>query len=121
MKTLKLNAETLAKLQAITNANIVKKSKGTSIADSIISALKDKKAMTRVELVNEISAARYEENFAKIDEAEIAKPEFLENWSKINTTVKNSIDTSISKNNREPQYDGYELVVSDNKYSLVKK
>ena len=118
MKT--LNNELLARLQAITNANLVKKQKGTSISDLIVQVLKDKNPMSRVELTNEISAIRYEEAFAKIDEKEMAKAEFLENWSKVNTTVKNGIDTSISKNNREPQYGQYSLVVAENKYSLKK-
>lgn len=121
MKTsTKMNAATLAKLQSITNANIVKKSKSTSISDLMIQVLKDGVELDRIELTNEISAIRYEEKFSVIDDAEMSKAEFLENWSKINTTVKNGIDTSISKNNREPQYGKLTLKVANNKYSLVK-
>ena len=120
MKTSKITPEISLKLQSITNSNLVKKSKGTSISDLMIEVLKDGSKLTRIELTNEISIIRYEEAFTKIDDNEITKPEFLENWSKINTTVKNGIDTSISKNNREPQYGSLTLKVNDNKYSLVK-
>jgi len=82
--------------------------KGTN--EYIIEVLLKNKELTRVEMTFEISLLRFDEitntKLAEQDENDI---EFIKTWKAVNTTVKNSIDTNISKNNFTPQYKGYSL------------
>ena len=95
--------------------------KGTN--EYIIEVLLKNKELTRVEMTYEISLLRYNDiTNTKLEEQDYTKKEFVESWKKVNTTVKNSIDTNISKNNREPQYGDYILKQnSSNKYYLEPK
>ncbi len=95
--------------------------KGTN--EFIIEVLLKNKELTRVEMTYEISLLRYNDiTNTKLEEQDYTKKEFVESWKKVNTTVKNSIDTNISKNNREPQYGDYILKQnSNNKYYLEPK
>ena len=107
-------------LKELTNKEFNKSSKSQkSTNDFIIEVLKDKKQLTRIEMTFEISLLRYESIIGrKLDDKETERNEFPNDWKKVNTTVKNSIDTNISKNNREPQYGEYQLKSVDNKYYL---
>jgi len=110
----------LSMLKELTNKEFNKSSKSQkSTNDFIIEVLKDKKQLTRIEMTFEISLLRYESIIGrKLDDKETERNEFPNDWKKVNTTVKNSIDTNISKNNREPQYGEYQLKSVDNKYYL---
>ena len=92
--------------------------KGTN--EYIIEVLLKNKELTRVEMTYEISLLRYNDiTNTKLVDQDFNSKEFVESWKKVNTTVKNSIDTNISKNNREPQYKDYVLKQnSSNKYYL---
>ena len=91
-----------------------------STNEYIIEVLLKHKELTRVEMTYEISLLRYNElTNTKLEEQDFSKKEFQESWKKVNTTVKNSIDTNISKNNREPQYKDHVLKQNaSNKYYL---
>lgn len=106
-------------LKELTNNQFNKGTKSTkSTNDYIIEVLKGKK-LTRVEMVFEISLLRYEElTGKKLDDKETEDKEFPNKWLKVNTTIKNSIDTNISKNNREPQYGDLQLKQEGAKYFL---
>lgn len=114
----------LEMLKSLTNKEFNKGSKSTKgMNDFIIEVLKGKK-LTRIEMVFEISLLRYEEITGKVlDDKETERADFAESWKKVNTTVKNGIDTNISKNNREPQYGEFKLKQDGPKYFLesVKK
>lgn len=114
----------LQMLKELTNEKFsksTKSSKGTN--DYIIEVLKNKK-LTRVEMTFEITLLRYEEIVGrKLTDEESERNDFKETFDKVLTTVKNSIDTNISKNNREPQYKEFMLKKQEDKYflELVKK
>jgi hypothetical protein len=95
------------------------KSSQKATNDYIIEVLLKHKELTRVEMTYEISLLRYDEiTSKKLEEQDFATKEFQESWKRVNTTIKNSIDTNISKNNREPQYKDYVLKQNANKYYL---
>jgi len=113
----------LSMLKELTNKEFSKSSKSQkSTNDFIIEVLQAHKKLTRIEMTFEISLLRYESIIGrKLDDKETERTEFASDWKKVNTTVKNSIDTNISKNNREPQYKDFVLKQDDNKYYLEAK
>lgn len=112
----------LETLKSLTMKEFNKSSKSTKgMNDFIIEVLKGKR-LTRIEMVFEISLLRYEEIIGrKLTDQESESDEFPANWKKVNTTVKNGIDTNISKNNREPQYKEFILKQDGAKYFLELK
>jgi hypothetical protein len=105
----------LQMLKELTTKKFNKSSKSTkSTNEFIIEVLKNKR-LTRVEMTFEISLLRYEElTGRKLTDQETESKDFAKSWDSVLTTVKNSIDTNISKNNREPQYNEF-VLKSDNK------
>ena len=114
----------LQMLKELTNEKFSKSAKSAkSTNDYIIEVLKNKK-LTRVEMTFEIALLRYKEIVGReLNDEECERKDFKETFDKVLTTIKNSIDTNISKNNREPQYKEFILKKQDDKYflELIKK
>lgn len=110
----------LEMLKSLTNKEFNKGTKSTKgMNDFIMEVLTKNGKLTRVEMVFEISLLRYEEIIGvKLDDKESETKDFAEKWKKVNITVKNGIDTNISKNNREPQYGEFKLKQDGTKYYL---
>ena len=122
--------KTLAeRLLEITVQNTVKKSVKTSINDLILKVLTEKnEKLDRSELVSRIAKLRYEDEFKKeLKESDLDDPKVLEDLLKIIKTVKNGVDTSISKSNNNSSFHYnenfkyYELCEMNNKYFIEKK
>lgn len=122
--------KTLAeRLLEITVQNTVKKSVKTSINDLILKVLTEKnEKLDRSELVSRIAKLRYEDEFKKeLKESDLDDPKVLEDLLKIIKTVKNGVDTSISKSNNNSSFHynenfkNYELCEMNNKYFIEKK
>lgn len=127
------NLDLLNKALEVTTNNVTKK-KGKSNRitpnDRILKLLfDDKQELTRVEIVNHITYQRMEESMDREIQAEdFENEEFLASWAKLSKTVKNSVDTSISKSNNNAsfhyneKYDGYLLTVSKSgTYTIIEK
>jgi len=114
------------KLLALTISNTVKKSSTTSINHLILKVLQEKnEKLTRPEIVARIAQIRYDESHdVKLDEKNLDNKEVLEDFLKIIKTVKNGVDTSISKSNNNssfsfnPEFKQYELCEKDGKYFI---
>jgi len=114
------------RLLELTIANTVKKSSTTSINHLILKVLQEKsEKLTRPEIVARIAQIRYDESHeVKLSDKELEKQEVLEEFLKIIKTVKNGVDTSISKSNNNssfsfnPEFKEYELCEKDNKYFI---
>lgn len=122
--------KTLAeRLLEITVQNTVKKSVKTSINDLILKVLTEKnEKLDRSELVSRIAKLRYEDEFKKeLKESDLDDPKILEDLLKIIKTVKNGVDTSISKSNNNSSFHynenfkNYELCEMNNKYFIEKR
>ena len=94
------------RLLEITVQNTVKKSVKTSINDLILKVLTEKnEKLSRPEIVSRIAKLRYEDEFKKeLKDSDLDKPEVLEDLLKIIKTVKNGVDTSISKSNNNSSF-----------------
>ena len=114
------------RLLKLTIANTVKKSTTTSINHLILRVLQEKnEKLTRPELVARISEIRYNDSHTSpITEKDLEKPEVLEEFLKIVKTVKNGVDTSISKSNNNssfsfnPEFKAFELCEEAGKYFI---
>lgn len=122
--------KTLAeRLLEITVQNTVKKSVKTSINDLILKVLTEKnEKLSRPEIVSRIAKLRYEDEFKKeLKDSDLDDPKVLEDLLKIIKTVKNGVDTSISKSNNNSSFhynenfSKYELLEINNKYFIEKK
>lgn len=116
----------LKKSMELTIENIVKKSNRKSINNYLVDVLKDGQKKTRIELVNEITLLRLQET-EEVNEKSFDDKKFLERFTKMNKTVKNGVDTSISnsKNNSSFNYNkdfnkSFELVRNESKQFLIK-
>ena len=117
------------RLLEITVQNTVKKSVKTSINDLILKVLTEKnEKLDRSELVSRIAKLRYEDEFKKeLKESDLDNPKVLEDLLKIIKTVKNVVDTSISKSNNNSSFHynenfkNYELCEINNKYFIIAK
>ena len=117
------------RLLEITVQNTVKKSVKTSINDLILKVLTEKnEKLDRSELVSRIAKLRYEDEFKKeLKDSDLDDPKVLEDLLKIIKTVKNGVDTSISKSNNNSSFhhnenfSKYELLEINNKYFIKKK
>lgn len=117
------------RLLEITVQNTVKKSVKTSINDLILKVLTEKnEKLDRSELVSRIAKLRYEDEFKKeLKEKDLDDPKVLEDLLKIIKTVKNGVDTSISKSNNNSSFHynenfkNYELCEMNNKYFIIAK
>ena len=117
------------RLLEITVQNTVKKSVKTSINDLILKVLTEKnEKLDRSELVSRIAKLRYEDEFKKeLKEKDLDDPKVLEDLLKIIKTVKNGVDTSISKSNNNStfhyneNFKNYELCEMNNKYFIEKR
>ena len=129
MKNTNVNAVLAARLLELTVANTVKRATSNgSINDLLVKVLyEDKKRMTRVELINELTKIRFEEKFeTKIDENFFEDAGLIEQFVKLTKTVKNGVDTSLSRSNNNSSfhfnqnYAKYLLVEnSDRTYEMV--
>jgi len=93
----------LEKSMELTIKNIVKKSSRKSINNYIIDILKDNQKKTRIQLVNEITLLRLQET-EKVSDASFTDEKFLEKFSKMNKTVKNGVDTSVSNSQNRSSF-----------------
>ena len=117
------------RLLEITVQNTVKKSVKTSINDLILKVLTEKnEKLSRPEIVSRIAKLRYEDEFKKeLKDSDLDNPKVLEDLLKIIKTVKNGVDTSISKSNNNSSFhhnenfSKYELLEANNKYFIVAK
>ena len=126
MKNVNLNALALQ----MTKENLVKtRSSKKSVNDYLVEILgkDDKMSMTRIELTNEITLLRLQEN-EEVNEKSFQDSEFIERFKKMNKTVKNGLDTSISKGKSSSCFvssrfkDDYELIENNDKtYSMKTK
>lgn len=126
------NANVNAKLDVTKKLlNLLDKGKTTtksSINELIVKVLQDpSKALTRVELVNEITILRYEEaNNCEITNEMLESDEFVKEFQNMAKTVKNGVDTSISHSNNNSSFHFNEnfkmwnLSEKSGKYSLTK-
>ena len=82
----------------LTTENLVKtRNSKKSINSYLVDILGEDptKKMTRVELTNEITLMRLQEE-SEVTEASFQDPEFIAKFKKMNKTVKNGLDTSIA-------------------------
>ena len=128
------NLDLLNKALEVTTKNVTKKrgsSNRITTNDRLLKLLfgDDKEALTRVEIVNHITYQRMEEKLKRelIDE-DFENEQFLIDWAKLSKTVKNSVDTSISKSNNNAsfhyneKYNDYLMVITpENKYKVILK
>ena len=126
------NLDLLNKALEVTTKNVTKKrgsSNRITTNDRILKLLfEDKLELTRVEIVNHITYQRTEESMDReITSEDFKNEEFLASWAKLSKTVKNSVDTSISKSNNNAsfhyneKYNEYLLVVSKlGTYKIIK-
>jgi hypothetical protein len=132
MKVLRANnvntKELNAKLLELTVANTVKRQSVANVNDLLVEVLlKPKARMTRVELINAISIKRFEAKYGPgLLEVITSEPELTENFVKIVKTVKNGVDTGLSRSNNNSsffynqKYAKYILVEnSDKTYEMV--
>lgn len=115
----------------MTKKNVVKSTKKESVNESLVRILfKDKKKLSRVELISQISLDRLidehtEEVLTKLVEKDRKK--FDELMSSTNKTVKNGVDTSVSdsKNNSSfsynEKYKDMKLECISGKYQITSK
>lgn len=83
----------------LTKENLVKsRTSRKSINSYLVDILgsDSKKKLTRIELTNEITMLRLQEN-EEVTEKSFQDSEFIERFKKMNKTVKNGLDTSIAK------------------------
>lgn len=94
------------RLLELTIANTVKRPVEMNVNDLLVEVLLESKAkLTRVELINEVSIKRFEQKFGPGLLEEVASnPELLESFVKIVKTVKNGIDTSLSRSNNNSSF-----------------
>tara|TARA_Y100000310_G_C20187110_1_gene580805 strand:- start:12 stop:413 length:402 start_codon:yes stop_codon:yes gene_type:complete len=118
----------------LTKSNIQKtRSSKKSINDYLVEILGDgKKSYTRIELTNLITVERLKDSGITDDQLHnglLKKDvEIIEKFTKMNKTVKNGLDTSISKGKSSSCFvsskysDQYELIQDeDRKYKMVLK
>ena len=127
------NLDLLNKALEVTTNNVTKKrgkSTRTTTNDRLLKLLfDDNQELTRVEIVNHITYQRTEESIGReITAEDFENEEFLADWAKLSKTVKNSVDTSISKSNNNAsfhyneKFDGYLLTVSKSgTYTIIEK
>lgn len=134
MKVLRANnmnaKELSAKLLELTEANTVKRQSVANVNDLLVEVLLEPKArMTRVELINAVAIKRFEAKYGPglLDQI-TSQPELTENFVKIVKTVKNGIDTSLSRSNNNSsfhfnaRYAKYLLIENTDKtYEMVLK
>jgi hypothetical protein len=99
-----------------------------SINDSMFDLLYNQgEKLTRQELITYISYERYENEVAEIDDKIAKQLGTDKEWKRINKTVKNGLDTALCNGQTSAsfcsnkKYDGYEIVLEANRYSIVKK
>jgi len=108
-----------------TKSNVVKTTSRVSMNDRILKHLLET-PMTRIELVNIITLERLEESGHEITENSFKNEEFLKEFAKMNKTVKNGVDTSLSNSNNNSsfsynkKYEDYELNEENKVYSISK-
>lgn len=103
-------------LLEITTKNTVKTSQKRNVNEMLIEVLSEGKKLTRIELINEISILRYKDEFkVELNEKMLSDKEVVANFIKITKTIRNGVDTSISRSNNNssfhynPKYSNYEL------------
>lgn len=112
----------------LTKENLVKSTSSRVSTNSyIVDILKDGGKKTRIELVNEITILRLEQN-APVVATDFQNSEFLAKFTKVNKTAKNAVDASMAKGTAKSNFcnssfsDKYELIQNDDKtYSLEVK
>lgn len=93
------------KLLALTIANTVKKGTTKSINHLIVEVLESGSKLQRTEIVSRIAEIRYNESAeTKLTEEQLDNAEVLEKLLKIIKTVKNGVDTSLSKSNNNSSF-----------------
>jgi hypothetical protein len=113
-----------SRLLEITTNNIVKKSTKVSINDLIVKVLTKGTKMTRPQLVSAIAKVRYEAEYGVITDKDLDDKEVIEKFLAIVRTVKNGVDTSISRSNNNssfhfnPDFKKYVLECSEGKYYI---
>lgn len=106
----------------MTKKNVVKSTKKECVNDSLVRILfKDKKKLTRIELINQISLDRLieehtEEKLIKMTQENMS--EFEKLMKSTNKTVKNGLDTSISNSNNNSSF-SYNEKYSDMKLECI--
>lgn len=114
-----------------TTKNLVKRGNESSKKtnnDYLLELLLDAKPLTRIEIVSKIALKKMEEQMEQKLTTEWFEDEaFQINFNKMITTVKNAVDTSISKSNNNssfhfnPKFAEYEMQETNHKYTIVKK
>lgn len=114
------------RLLELTIQNTVKKGSTKSINHLIVEVLKSGEKLQRTEIVSRIAEIRFNESSEeKLTEKMLENPEVMEKLLKTIKTVKNGVDTSISKSNNNSsfhynkEFSNWSLVESEGKYSLV--
>lgn len=109
----------------LTKSNVVKATSRISMNDRILKHLQEE-PMTRIELVNIITIERLEEQGEAVTVKLFKNEEFLAKFAKMNKTVKNGVDTSLSKSNNNSsfhynkKYEKYQLDRNeDGKYFIT--
>jgi hypothetical protein len=119
--------KTLSLLE-LTTKNVVKRGQTVrNVNELLVEILHNQgKKLTRLELINECSILRYQDQYGvDVTKVELTK-EVIENFTKINTTIRNGCDTSISRSNNNSsfhyneKYANFELKQgSDGKFTIT--
>lgn len=100
-----------------TETNVVKvRSSKKSNNDRLLEMLLDKEPMTKLEIVAKISLDRMNE-IEEVTEKSFKDEKFLEDFKKMNKTVNNGFDTSVSNSNNNSSFSYNEKY---NEYTLSK-
>jgi len=114
----------------LTTKNLVKarNSNKKTNNDYMLELLLDSKPLSRIEIVLKIALKRISEKLEReIKPTDFENEEFNTDFNAVTVTVKNAVDTSISKSNNNSsfsyneKYREFELVEANGKYTIVKK
>ena len=88
-----------------TRENVVKSTKKESINEALVRVLhKDGQKLSRVELIAQISLDRLQAEHGDLNEEDMIKIIMSDEFKAINKTVKNGLDTSISRSNNNSSF-----------------
>lgn len=122
MKTL------LNQIQERTKKNLVKVTSKKNICDHIHELLfNQKREMTRLEIINEISEYRLKKEFPELKDDSVLNEKQIKRLDSIMITVKNGLDTAVCNGSTgssycsNSNYTDYELIKKGDKLSIKKK
>lgn len=111
-----------------TQKNVRTKKSRKSVNDHLFEMLyTEARELDRIEILNEITFKRYEDEIEEITDENISKVLKSKDWAKIQKTAKNGIDSAVCNGstsasfNANKNYANYELIKDGNKFAIIKR